>query len=87
MLARFRTAHDQLAAKKLFVVQFLHGTFGLIDRQHLHEGEAFRTLVVLVRYYLCILHRADAIEELEKVALRRVEGQVPDVKPGRRDFN
>jgi len=87
MVVRFGSTHDQFAAKKLFVVQFLHSTFGFIDRQHLHESEAFRTLVMFVGYYLCVLHRADAVEEFEKIALRCVERQIPDVKPGRRDFN
>ncbi len=73
MLARFRTAHDQLAAKEFLVVQLLHGAFRLFHRKHLDEGEALRTLVVFVRHYLGVLHRTDAIEEFEEITLRRIE--------------
>ena len=87
MLARFRAAHDQLAAEEFLVVQFLDGAFRFFDRVHLHKGETLRTLVVFVGHDLGVLHRADAIEELEEIALRRFERQVPDVKPGRGDFD
>ena len=87
MLARFRPAHDQLAAEEFLVVQFLHGPFRFVDGVHLDEGEAFRALVVPVGDDLCVLDCAHAVEELEQVALRGVEGQVPDVKPGRGDFD
>src|SRR5450755_2575397 len=87
MLARFRAAHDQLPAEEFLVVQFLHGAFRLVDREHLDEGEAFRTLVVFVRYHLGVLHRTDAVEEIEEIALRRIERQIPDIKPGRTDFD
>ena len=73
MLARFRTAHDELAAKELLVVQLFYGALGLVDRQHLDESEALRTLVVFVGHYFGVLDRADPIEELEEIALRRVE--------------
>ena len=80
MLARFRAAHDQLAAQEFLVVQFLDGPFRFFDRQHLDEGKAFRTLIVLVGHDLRVLHLADAVEELEQVALGRFEGKIPDVK-------
>ena len=56
MLARFRTAHDQLAAEEFLVVQFLDGAFRLVDRLHLDEGEPFRALVVFVGHHLGVLH-------------------------------
>ena len=87
MLARFRTTHDQFAAEEFLVVQLLHGTFRLFDRQHLDEGEALRTLVMFVRHYLGVLHGSDAIEEFKEIALRRIEGQIPDIKPGSGDFD
>src|SRR2546423_8128784 len=87
MLARFRAAHHQLPAEEFLVVQFLHGTLRFVDGIHLDEGEPLRTLVVTIRDDLGVLDRADTVEELEQVALRRVERQVPDVKPGRRHFD
>lgn len=73
VLARFRTADNQLATKEFLVVQFLHGAFRFLDRKHLDEGKALRTLVVLVRHHLGVLHCTDAIEELKEIALRRIE--------------
>src|SRR4051812_33324847 len=87
MLARFRTAHDQFAAEEVLVMQFLDGALRLVHREHLNEGKALRTLVVFVRYHLGVLHRADAVEELEEIALRRIKRQVPDIEPGGRDFD
>src|ERR1044071_3760818 len=87
MLARFRTTHDQFAAEEFLVVQLLHGTFRLFDGQHLDEGEPLRTLVVFVRHYLGVLHGSHAIEELKEIALRRIERQIPDIKPGSGDFD
>jgi len=73
MLARFRTAHDQFTAEEFLVVELLHGALRLVDREHLDEGEALRTLVVFIRHHLGVLHRADAVEEIEEIALRRFE--------------
>ena len=81
VFARFRAAHDELAAEKFLVVQFLHGSFCFIDRQHLDEGESFRALVVFISHDLRVLHRADAVEEFEEIALRRIDRLIPDVKP------
>ena len=87
MFARFRAAHDQLAAEEFFVVQFVHGAFRFVDRLHLHEGEAFRALVVPIAHDFGVLHVADAVEQLEEIALRRVERQVADVKSRGSDFD
>ena len=87
MLARLRAADHELAAEEFLVVQFLHGALGFIDRLHLHEGEAFRALVVPVTYDLRVLHVANAVEQLEEIALGCVEGQVADVKTRRSDFD
>src|SRR5688500_6825010 len=59
VLARFCATHDQLAAEEFLVVQFLHGAFCFINREHLHEGEALRTLVVFIGHDLGVLDRAD----------------------------
>src|ERR1043166_3044659 len=86
-LGRFRAAYDELAAEEFLVVQFFDGAFGFFDRLHLHESETFGALVMAVAHYLGVLHVADAVEEFEEIAFRRLEGQVADVKPRRRDFN
>src|ERR1041384_7416006 len=71
---RFRAAHDQLATEEFLIVQFFHGTFGLLDGLHLHESETFRALVMAIAHDLGVLHMADAVEQLEEIAFRRVEG-------------
>src|SRR5437764_908677 len=40
-----------------------------------------------VTYDFGVLHLTNAVEELEQIALRRVERQIAHVKPGRRDFD
>ena len=80
MLARFCPADHQLAPKEFLVVQFLDCALGFLDRLHLDEGEAFRALIVTIAHYFGVLDMADAIEELEEIALGRVEGQIADVK-------
>ena len=87
VLARFRTAHHQLAAEELLVVQFIDGALGFIDALHLDKGESLGALVVLVAYNLGVLNLADAVEQLEQVALRGVEGKIADVKPRRSYFD
>jgi hypothetical protein len=87
MFGRLGAAHDQFAAEEILVVQFVHGAFRLVHGLHGDEGEAFRALVVPVSHDLGILHVADAVEELEQIALGRIEGQVADVKSRRRDFD
>ena len=80
MLAGFCATHHQPAAKEFFVVQFLHGAFCFLNGLHLHKGESLRALVVPITYDLCVLHVPDTIKQLEEIALRRVEGQIADVK-------
>ena len=87
LLARLRAAHEQLAAEELLVVQLGDGAFRFFDGLHLHEGETFRALVVFVGHDFRVLHLADAVEELEEIALGRFEGQVADVKTRRGDFD
>ena len=87
MLIRFRTAHNEAATEKLLVVQFVHRAFCLIDCLHLHKRKTFRALVVAIAYDLCVLHVSNTVEQLEKIALGGVEGQVANVKTRRRDFN
>ncbi len=81
MLARFRATDHEFAAEEFFVVQFLHRSFRFFDGLHLHKGETLGSLVVPVTYDLRVLHVADAIEQAEEIALRRVEGQIADVEP------
>ena len=80
MLIGFRTAYNETATEKLLVVQFVHRAFCLIDCLHLHKRKTFRALVVAIAYDLSVLHVADAVEQLEEIALRRVEGQIAHVK-------
>ncbi|MEY2546148.1 MAG: hypothetical protein QOG48_1265 [Verrucomicrobiota bacterium] len=87
VFARFRAADHELAAEKFLVVQFRDGAFGFVDGLHLHEGESFRALVVAIAHDLGVLHMADAVEELEEIALGRVEGQIADVKSRRAYFD
>ncbi len=87
VFARFRATDHELAAEKLLVVQFLYRALGFFDRLHRDEGETFRTLVVAIAYDLGVLNVADAIEELEKVALGRIERQIAYVKTRRSHFD
>jgi hypothetical protein len=87
MLARFCAAHDQFAPKEFFVVQFLNSALCFLDRLHLNKSKTFGALVVAITDYLGVLDVSDTVEELEQVALGRVEGKIPDVKPGRRNFD
>ena len=87
VLAGFCAAHHQFAAKELLVVQFPYGAFGFLDALHLHKSEAFRPLVVFVGYNLSVLDLTDPVEELEKVAFSRIEGEIADVKTRRRYFD
>ena len=65
MVARLRATDYKLAAKKLFVVEFLHRAFCFIHGEHLHEGKPLRALVVFVADHLGVLDLSDAVEELE----------------------
>lgn len=87
MFARFRAANHELAAEEFLIVQLLHRAFRFLDRLHLDEGETFRALVVAIAHDFGVLHMADAIEELEEIALGRVEGQIADVKTRGSDFD
>jgi len=80
-VGRLGPAHDQLATEEFLVVELFDGALGFLDRLHLHKSEAFRALVVPIAHDLGVLHVADAVEELEQVALGGVEGQITDVKP------
>ena len=80
MFARFRAAYDKLAAEEFLIVQLVHGALRFVDRLHLHESETFGALVVPIAHYFGVLHVTDAVEELEKIALRRVERQIANVK-------
>jgi hypothetical protein len=81
MLTRFRATDHEFAAEEFFVVQFHHRSLRFFDGLHLHKGETLGALIVPVTYNLRVLHVADAIEQAEEIALRRVEGQIADVEP------
>src|SRR4029453_248319 len=87
MLIGFRAAHNEPATEKFLVVQFLHRAFRFLDGLHLHKGKPFRALVVAIAYGLCVLHVANAVEQVEEIALGGVEGQVAYVETRRGDLN
>jgi len=86
-IARFCSADHELAPEEFFVVQFLHCALGLVDRLHRNERETFGALVVAIAHDLGVLHMADAVEEIEEIALGRVERQIADVKTRRSDLD
>ena len=87
MLIGFRAAHHEPATEEFLVVQFLHGAFRFLDGLHLHKRKTFRALVVPIAYDLCVMHVANAVEQVEEIALGGVERQVANVETRRRDFN
>ncbi len=87
MLACLGSANDELTAKEFLVVQLRHGALGFVDCLHLHKGEPFRALVVLIADHLCVLDVANAVEQVEQIAFSSVEGQIADVETRRRYFN
>lgn len=87
VLIGFRAAHNEPATEEFLVVQFLHSAFRFLDGLHLHKRKTFRALVVPIAYDLCVLHVANAFEQVEEIALSGVEGQVANVETRRRDFN
>jgi hypothetical protein len=87
VLIGFRAAHNEPATEEFLVVQFLHSALRFLDGLHLHKGKTFRALVVPIAYDLCVLHVANAVEQVEEIALGGVEGQVANVETRRRDFN
>ena len=68
-------------------MQFFDRALGFLDGLHLDESKAFRPLVVAVADYLRVLDVADAIKELEQVALCGIEGQIAHIKSRRRNFD
>src|SRR6476619_6532948 len=87
VLIGFRAAHNEPATEEFLVVQFIHSALRFLDGLHLHKRKTFRALVVPIAYDLCVLHVANAVEQLEEIALGGVERQVADVETRRRDFN
>lgn len=87
VVARLGTAHHELAAKEFLVVQFADGAFRFLKCLHLNEGETLGTLIVTIGDNLCVLHLPNAVEELEEVALRRVEGKIAYVETRRCHFD
>ena len=87
VLARFRAAHYQFTAQKFLVVQLGHRALGFVDRLHLDKGKAFRTLVMPIADDFRVLDMANAVEQLEEIALARVEGQISDVQTRRSYFD
>src|SRR3954447_7694776 len=86
-IARFRAADHELAPEEFFIVQFLHCALRFIDRLHRDEGKTFRALIVAIAHDLGVLHVADTVEELEQIALGRIEGQIADVKTRRSNLD
>lgn len=73
MLDRFRAAHYELATEKLLIVELAHCPLRFFDGLHLHEGKPLRALIMFVAHNLGVLDMADAVKEVEQIALRRVE--------------
>ncbi len=87
MLARFGSADEELAAKEFLVVQLRHCALRFFDGEHLHKGETFRPLVMLVGHNFRVLHLPNPVEELEEVTFRGFKREVADVKTRRGDFD
>jgi hypothetical protein len=73
MFARFRAAHDQLAAKEFLVMQLVHRSLRFVHGLHLDESETLRALIMLIAHHFGVLHVANTVEEIKQVALRRIE--------------
>jgi hypothetical protein len=78
-VAGFSTTDDQFTAHELLVVEFGYGAFCLVDCVHRHECEALRVLRVPMAYDFRVVDLADAVEEVEQIALGRIEREVADV--------
>jgi hypothetical protein len=76
-------AHDELAAEKLLVVEFLDGAPRFFGRLHLDERETLGTLRLFMADDFGRHDLADAVEQLREVALGRVEREIADVKTRR----
>jgi hypothetical protein len=87
VLARFCAANNQFAAQEFFVVQFLYRAFRFVDGLHLDKCETFRSLIVTVTDYFCVLNVTDPVKQVEQVTLRCVDREIADVQPGRRNFD
>jgi hypothetical protein len=68
-------------------VQFLYCTLRFLNGLHLNESKALGALIVAIAHDLCVLDVANAVEELEEIALGRIEGQIADVKTRRSNFD
>ena len=87
MFARFRSAHDQLAAEEFLVMQLGHRSLRFVHGLHLHKSEALGALIMFIAHDFRILHVADPVEEIKEIALRGIERQIADIKPWRSDFD
>jgi len=81
MFARFRSAHDQLAAEEFLVMQLGHRSLRFVHGLHLHKSEALGALIMFIAHDFRILHVADTVEEIKEIALRGIERQIADIKP------
>jgi hypothetical protein len=76
------TADHQLAAHVFLVVKLVDGALGLIDGGELDETEPLGTMGLAVADDLDVLDGTDAPEEIEQIALGRIEGEVADIDAG-----
>jgi hypothetical protein len=74
VLIGFRAAYNEPATEEFLVVQFLHSALRFLDGLHLHKRKTFRALIVPIAYDLCVLHVANAVKQVEEIALGGVEG-------------
>ena len=87
VFARLGSADHEFAAEEFLVVQFFDCALGFVDRLHRDEGETFRALIVAIAHDLGVLNVADAVEELEQIALGCIEGQIANVETRRSNFD
>ena len=87
VFARLGSADHEFAAEEFFIVQFFDCALGFVDRLHRDEGETFRALIVAIAHDLGVLNVADAVEELEQIALGCIEGQIANVQTRRSNFD
>ncbi len=86
-IARFRAADNELAAHEVFIVQLRHRALRFIGRRHGHEAEAFGLFVVFMGDDLGVFDDADALEQVEKIALGGIVAEVADVELRGRHFD
>src|SRR4051812_17341534 len=72
----FRSADDKLPAEEFFVMQFPHGAQCFVDRLHLDERKALRTLRVAMTHHLRRHDLAHTVEKLREIALRGVKREI-----------